>query len=249
MSNYKFILNEEFKKFEYFLCNIKQFFKENSNTIHKARNELKVIEHENQKLVVKYFKIPHFINKIVYTFFKKSKAQKSYEYALKIKDFTPKPIGYIEFYKFGLLDESYFVSEKFDYDFTIREPLLDINFPNKNEIFKAFAQFTFDLHENGIYHLDYSPGNILIKKENDNFIFKIVDINRMKFLNMDLEKRAKNFSKLWAKDEDLEFIAKEYAKIYEKNNEEFISKTISFSKKHIAVKNFKKRLKGIKVVD
>lgn len=249
MSNYKFILNEEFKKFEYFLCNIKQFFKENSNTIHKARNELKVIEHENQKLVVKYFKIPHFINKIVYTFFKKSKAQKSYEYALKIKEFTPKPIGYIEFYKFGLLDESYFVSEKFDYDFTIREPLLDINFPNKNEIFKAFAQFTFDLHENGIYHLDYSPGNILIKKENDNFIFKIVDINRMKFLNMDLEKRAKNFSKLWAKDEDLEFIAKEYAKIYEKNNEEFISKTISFSKKHKAVKNFKKRLKGIKVVD
>ena len=249
MSNYKFILNEEFKKFEYFLCNIKQFFKENSNTIHKARNELKVIEHENQKLVVKYFKIPHFINKIVYTFFKKSKAQKSYEYALKIKDFTPKPIGYIEFYKFGLLDESYFVSEKFDYDFTIREPLLDINFPNKNEIFKAFAQFTFDLHENGIYHLDYSPGNILIKKENDNFIFKIVDINRMKFLNMDLEKRAKNFSKLWAKDEDLEFIAKEYAKIYEKNNEEFISKTISFSKKHKAVKNLKKRLKGIKVVD
>ena len=249
MSNYKFILNEEFKKFEYFLCNIKQFFKENSNTIHKARNELKVIEHENQKLVVKYFKIPHFINKIVYTFFKKSKAQKSYEYALKIKDFTPKPIGFIEFYKFGLLDESYFVSEKFDYDFTIREPLLDINFPNKNEIFKAFAQFTFDLHENGIYHLDYSPGNILIKKENDNFIFKIVDINRMKFLNMDLEKRAKNFSKLWAKDEDLEFIAKEYAKIYEKNNEEFISKTISFSKKHKAVKNFKKRLKGIKVVD
>ena len=89
----------------------------------------------------------------------------------------------------------------------------------------------------------------MIKKENDNFIFKIVDINRMKFLNMDLEKRAKNFSKLWAKDEDLEFIAKEYAKIYEKNNEEFISKTISFSKKHKAVKNFKKRLKGIKVVD
>ena len=86
MSNYKFILNEEFKKFEYFLCNIKQFFKENSNSIHKARNELKVLEHENQKLVVKYFKIPHFINKIVYTFFKKSKAQKSYEYALKIKD-------------------------------------------------------------------------------------------------------------------------------------------------------------------
>ena len=71
----------------------------------------------------------------------------------------------IEFYKFGLLDESYFVSEKFDYDFTIREPLLDINFPNKNEILKIFAKFTFQLHEVGIFHFDYSPGNILIKKE------------------------------------------------------------------------------------
>jgi serine/threonine protein kinase len=249
LSKFKLEVNEEFKTLKNFVKNIKIFFQKNNNTIHKARNEIKVINYENRDFVVKSFKIPHIINKFVYTFFKSSKAKKSYDYALKIENFTPKPIGYIEFYENFLINDSYFISEKFDYDFTIREPLLDINFPNKNEIFKAFAQFTFDLHENGIYHLDYSPGNILIKKENDNFIFKIVDINRMKFLNMDLEKRAKNFSKLWAKDEDLEFIAKEYAKIYEKNNEEFISKTISFSKKHKAVKNFKKRLKGIKVVD
>lgn len=249
MSKFKLEVNEEFKTLKNFVKNIKIFFQKNNNTIHKARNEIKVINYESRDFVVKSFKIPHIINKFVYTFFKSSKAKKSYDFALKIDKFTPKPIGYIEFYESFLINDSYFISEKFDYDFTIREPLLDINFPNKNEIFKAFAQFTFDLHENGIYHLDYSPGNILIKKENDKFIFKIVDINRMKFLNMDLEKRAKNFSKLWAKDEDLEFIAKEYAKIYEKNNEEFISKTISFSKKHKAVKNFKKRLKGIEVVD
>ena len=249
MSKFKLEVNEEFKTLKNFVKNLKIFFQKNNNTIHKARNEIKVINYESRDFVVKSFKIPHIINKFVYTFFKSSKAKKSYDFALKIDKFTPKPIGYIEFYESFLINDSYFISEKFDYVFTIREPLLDINFPNKNEIFKAFAQFTFDLHENEIYHLDYSPGNILIKKENDKFIFKIVDINRMKFLNMDLEKRAKNFSKLWAKDEDLEFIAKEYAKIYEKNNEEFISKTISFSKKHKAVKNFKKRLKGIKVVD
>ena len=249
MSNYKFILNEEFKNFESFLCNIKQFFKENSNTIHKARNEIKVIEHENQKLVVKSFKIPHFINKIVYTFFKKSKAQKSYEYALKIKDFTPKPIGFIEFYKMGLLNESYFISEKFEYDFTIREPLLDINFPNKNEILKAFARFTHSLHQSCIYHLDYSPGNILIKKEKNDFIFKIVDINRMRFLQLNTDLRMKNFSKLWAKDEDLEIIITEYSKVSNENDRELILKALNFSKKHKAVKNFKKRLKGIDVVD
>ncbi|MDK2047742.1 lipopolysaccharide kinase InaA family protein [Aliarcobacter butzleri] len=249
MSNYKFTLNEEFKNFEYFLCNIRKFFNENKETIHKARNEIKVIIYENKKVVVKSFKIPHFINKIVYTFFKKSKAQKSYEYALKINEFTPKPIGYVEFYKFGLLNESYFVSEKFEYNFTIREPLLDINYPNKNKILKAFAKFTFDLHQAGIFHFDYSPGNILIKEENDNFIFKIVDINRMKFFDLELDDRLKNFSKLWAKDDDLKIIIKEYAKFLKVDENELIVRAINFSHKHKAKINLKKRLKGKKVVD
>lgn len=249
MSNYKFTLNGEFKNFEYFLCNIRKFFNENKETIHKARNEIKVIIYENKKVVVKSFKIPHFINKIVYTFFKKSKAQKSYEYALKINEFTPKPIGYVEFYKFGLLNESYFVSEKFEYNFTIREPLLDINYPNKNKILKAFAKFTFDLHQAGIFHFDYSPGNILIKEENDNFIFKIVDINRMKFFDLELDDRLKNFSKLWAKDDDLKIIIKEYAKFLKVDENELIVRAINFSHKHKAKINLKKRLKGKKVVD
>ena len=249
MSNYKLVINEKFKIFEDFLCNIKEIFNANSNTIHKARNEIKVLEYKNKDLVVKSFKVPNLLNKIIYTFFKKSKANKSYEYALEIGDFTAKPIGYIEFYKFGLLNESYFVSEKFDYDCTIREPLLDANYPNKIEIFKAFARFTYSLHENNIYHLDYSPGNILLKKEKDEFIFKIVDINRMKFLDMNLDLRLKNFSKLWAKDEDLEIIIKEYAKVSKENKEECVKKAIKFSRSHKAKKNFKKRLKGQKVVD
>ncbi|TLS72921.1 hypothetical protein FE246_00095 [Aliarcobacter thereius] len=249
MSNFKFIINEKYKGFQEFLLNIKKYFKENSNTIHKARNEIKVINHQNIDLVVKAFKIPHILNRFIYTFFRDSKAKKSYEYAFKIENSTPSPIGYIEFYENFLIKDSYFISEKFDYDFTIREPLLDINFPNKNGIFKAFAKFTFFLHEKGIYHLDYSPGNILIKKENDNFIFKIVDINRMKFLDMDIELRMKNFSKLWAKDEDLEFIIKEYAKLYKKNEEELCKKAIDFSKKHKNFKNFKKILRGKRIDD
>ncbi|RXJ94285.1 hypothetical protein CRU94_08915 [Arcobacter sp. AHV-9/2010] len=249
MSKFKLEVNEEFKTLKNFVKNIKIFFQKNNNTIHKARNEIKVINYENRDFVVKSFKVPHIINKFVYTFFKSSKAKKSYDYALKIEKFTPKPIGYIEFYENFLINDSYFVSEKFDYDFTIREPLLDINFPNKNEIFKAFAKFTFDLHENGIYHLDYSPGNILIKKENGNFIFKIVDINRMKFFDLELSDRLKNFSKLWAKDEDLEVIIKEYARFLQKNEKELVSKALDFSHKHKAKINFKKRLKGKKIVD
>ena len=232
-----------------FLDNIREHFSFSSHSIHKARNEIRVIEYQDKQLVVKSFKIPHFLNRIVYTFFRESKAKKSYDNSIKIGDFAPNPIGYRIFKKFGLIEKSYFVSENFEYDFTIREPLLDKNFKDKENVFKAFSKFTYDLHQNSIFHLDYSPGNILIKKENEGYIFKIVDINRMKFKSLTLDERLKNFSKLWAKDEDMEIIIREYALLIEKDENICIQKAIEYSQKNKDIKNFKKRLKGIKVVD
>lgn len=231
------------------LKNVKEYFKSSDNSIHKARNEIKTIEFNNENLIVKSFKIPNIINKIIYTFFRDSKAKKSYENSIKIIDFVPKPIGYIEFKKSGLIDESYFVSENFEYDFTIREPLLNTHFLDKEEIFKAFAIFTHKLHENGIFHLDYSPGNILIKKEGNCYIFKIVDINRMEFKPLNLDERLKNFSKLWAKDEDLEIIIKEYVKVSNSNEESCVKIALKYSQAHKDRKNAKKRLRGEPVID
>ena len=237
------------ERYNELLENIREYFVDAGLSIHKARNEIKIISFAGQGLVVKSFKIPNIINKFVYTFFKDSKAKKSYKNSIEIIDFVPKPIGYIEFKKFGLLYDSYFVSENFEYDFTIREPLLDPQFDNKEKIFRAFAKFTYDLHQKDIYHLDYSPGNILIKKEDDDFVFKIVDINRMQFKTLSLEERLKNFSKLWAKDEDLEIIVKAYAELMHSDEKLFIDKALAYSQDHKYKKNIKKRLKGKKVVD
>ncbi|CAI6152168.1 MAG: hypothetical protein SPLUMA2_SPLUMAMAG2_01320 [uncultured Sulfurimonas sp.] len=246
---YKCQLNKKYESlFKNFIVNIQSYFLQNSKTIHKARNELKIITYENTDTVVKSFKVPNTINKIAYSFFRGSKAKKSYEYSLKIDDFTPSPIGYIEFYKLGLLNESYFISEEFKYDFTIREPLLQDDFKDRDEIFKAFARFTLELHNAGIFHNDYSPGNILIKKENNGFLFKIVDINRMDFFDLDELSRAKSFSKLWASDRILTIIANEYTKHY-KCGENFIEQVLDYSNKNKKIKNFKKRLKGKPVND
>jgi len=246
----KYKINPEYSSvFKDFLLNIKVSFFQNTHSIHKARNEIKILEYADQKIVVKSFKIPHFINKVVYSFFRDSKAKKSYENSMKIIDFVPEPIGYIEFKKLGLLFESYFISKEFEYDFTIREPLLDKDFDDKVAIFEQFALFTYRLHEQGILHLDYSPGNILIKKENSGYIFKIVDINRMQFKTLLLEDKLKNFSKLWAKDADLEIMIKSYATLIGEDVNECITKALYYSQKNKDIKNFKKRLKGKKVVD
>lgn len=237
------------QKYCEFLKEIQLYFNQSQNSIHKARNEIKIVNFQDESLVLKSFKVPNLLNKIVYTFFKTSKAKKSYENSLKIGDFAPKPIGVVEFKRFGLLDASYFVSEHFDYDFTIREVLKDSSFEDREKIFQTFAQFTFLLHERDILHLDYSPGNILIKKEGEAYIFKIVDINRMEFKPLSHEQRLQNFSKLWAKDEDLAAIAKEYSKLSKSSEESCIKTALKFSHAHKRKINIKKRLRGKKVVD
>ena len=41
------------------------------------------------------------MNQVVYSYFRDSKAKKSYENSLKIEKFVPKAFGYIEFYKYS----------------------------------------------------------------------------------------------------------------------------------------------------
>ncbi len=241
--SFKYTLHPMQKQHKTLLLNIKEYFSSATQSIHKARNELKIIPHADTDTVVKSFKVPHLLNQFIYSFFRDSKAKRSYLYSLKIANFTPAPIGYIEFYSNFFLKNSYYVSEMFNYDFTMKEPLSNKNFKNRNEIFKAFARFTLELHQANIFHNDYSPGNILVKEEKDGFSFKIVDINRMKFLELNQSLRAKNFAKLWAEDDVLIIIAEEYSKYY-KCSSSFTKEVLQYSKKDRRIKHFKNRLKG-----
>jgi len=225
-----------------FVKDIQKHFQSSTSTIHKARNEIKIINN----FVVKSFKKPSFLKSIIYSL-TPSKAKRSYLYSLKLKEFAPKPIGYIEFYKNNLLQDSYFVSEKFEYDFTIREVLLDKNFKDRKKILKEFANFSYRLHNNDILHLDYSPGNILIRVEQGEYIFKVVDLNRMKFKKLTIKDRMKNFAKLWISDDDLKIVVSEYEELIGVKN--LYKEALKFSHALKKKVNFKKRLKGIEVVD
>lgn len=246
---HKIVINDNFELFKSFLLDIKSHFQNNTETIHKARNELKIVSYENIETIVKSFKTPNLLRRVIYTFFRDSKAKKSYDNSIKLKNLTPKPIGYIEFIQNGLIHESYFVSEKFNYDFTIREPLLDTHFEKREEVFKEFARFTYELHQNNILHLDYSPGNILIKQESTGYIFKVVDINRMKFRELSLNERLQNFNKLWAQDSEIITMAKEYAITSNEDQDKCIQIALAYNAKHKNKMRMKKRLKGQKVVD
>jgi len=114
---------------------------------------------------------------------------------------------------------------------------------DRETILKAFVSFSYDLHQHDIFHLDYSPGNILIKKEDKSYQFKLVDINRMKFLKLDEALRAKSFAKLSLSESDSDFIAKHYATLASFDENSFREKLTLYNKKHQEYRAMKKNMK------
>ena len=132
------------------------------------RNSLKLFDLDGMTINVKSFKVPNLVNQIVYRFLRKSKAQRSFEYANILRDSkigTPQPIAYYEFPTFFFFKRSFYISEHLQYDITFRELTTNLNYPNHEEILRAFTRFTFKLHESRVLFLDHSPGNTLIKKK------------------------------------------------------------------------------------
>ena len=94
----------------------------------------------------------------------------------------------------------------------------------KEELIRQFALFTAGLHEKQILHIDYSSGNILYKKQGENYQFLLVDLNRMIFgKDITLEQGCYNLRKLYGNKEIISYVASEYAKARNFNQEECIS--------------------------
>ncbi len=182
---------------------------------------------DGQEVVIKSFRKPNFINRIVYCFFRKSKARRSYEYAQKLIALdigTPKPLAYYEdFGNFGL-EGSYYISEFIPYDLTYRELVQIPDYPDHENILRQFTQFSFHLHEKGVMFKDHSPGNTLIQKISEGkYQFYLVDLNRMEFHDsLNFDQRMHNLRRLTPKKDMVEIMADEYAILYKKPKEKVL---------------------------
>lgn len=175
---------KEFGLDENFLKNLPNYFDNHGQTIHKARNEIKVFDLNGHKINVKKYAIAPIVNRILYSLgIRKSKCQRAFlnaEKILKAGFNTPKPLAFIIQRKNGLVYDSYFISEQL-------ENVSQLGHNCKNvSLIKAFALFTAQLHEKGLESTDYTPGNILYSKQDSSYKFYLVDINRFKFRNKPL---------------------------------------------------------------
>lgn len=205
-------------------------FEELPDVLYKDRNVIKADQVSNVKLVIKSYHRIYLTNRIRYSYFYASKAKRAFQYGLELlkKGFlTPEPIAFIECFEYGLLTRSYFIS--LHTDFT---PLASIISHDQELLMKDLARYTYQLHRHGIYHMDYSSGNILCKKQNGHFQFSLIDNNRMKFGRFSYSRRLKNFRRLGLSDTQLIDVAKEYSRLEKTDESETIKQIFRYVDTH-----------------
>ena len=247
----KFILSEKYKTVKGDLLQLLEKFDQKGTLFGNGkRNKIKIFQLDGQEVNIKSFKVPNLVNKIAYRFFRKSKAQRSFEYAHQLLSRgigTPYPIAYAEEKEGAFFKKSFYVSEHLQSDLTYRTLVQQRDYPQWEEILRAFTRFTFELHEKEVQFLDHSPGNTLIKLNGGDYHFFLVDLNRMNFKPLNFEERMKNFSRLTPEKEMVEVMASEYAKLYARPEAEVFEKmwfyTEEFQRKFLKKKQMKKNLK------
>lgn len=229
----KVIVNPTYEYLREFINSIPEIFETEGRVIYSGRNLIKVIEVNGTEINVKRYGIPAFANRVIYSFFRVPKGRRAFVYPHELlqRGFeTPDPIAYIEEKKCGLMNYSYFISLQSPYKRDFYE-FGNAAIEHCRDVVVAFAQYTADLHKSGIMHRDYSPGNILFDKIDGKYHFMLVDINRMSFGKISVDKGCANFARLWGQKSFFELLAKEYAKARCADEKECVERVLNCRKK------------------
>lgn len=255
----KIEINPPYEHLRQYLITIPENFESLGEVIDARRNILREDRMGGLTLIIKSFKRIYLTNRIRYSFFHPSKAKRAFDNAniLVERGFvTPLPVAYVEDRPNGIITESFFISEFLpDY-----RPLEDIFKPFEkgfilpatevSDLLKQMAHYTFQLHQKNIFHIDYTLGNILYKKTGDQYEFALVDNNRMRFDPIDFETGIKNMVRFWLNPDQLEVVAREYTRLWNKEEAVGLKLLLAYRAKESAKneleRSFKKLLRPFK---
>lgn len=132
--------------------------------------------------MVKRFKRVNFIQQLVYSFFRKTKAERAFLFAERFQSKgirTPQRVAYMEERRMGLFTVGYFVSieaEGKESHLLLRE-VQDYD----PQLAEAVACQVVLMHSKGILHGDLNLSNFLCTADAEGYHFSMIDINRSKF--------------------------------------------------------------------
>ncbi|MCM1005416.1 MAG: lipopolysaccharide kinase InaA family protein [Prevotella sp.] len=184
---------------------------DNAEIIYDERNRLFRVYLNGIPYIVKAFRRPNAINAVAYVTVRKSKARRSFENALKLESLgiaTPRPEAYMEVRSGLRLHESYYICRD------VASP--QIRFWEKRKdapsLIPAFAADMLRLHRLGVWHKDFSPGNILVGGNADiGYTFYYIDLNRMQFGVHKPASLLRMFGRLHDDEKSVAALARAYA--------------------------------------
>ena len=225
------MINKKYEHLREWLERLPEDFEHLGEVIYDKRNQLRVIEAPDGTLVnAKRYCVPHAVNRVVYSLgIRQPKGRRAFLYPTRLLDRgidTPEPIAYIEPRNgIGLLQESYFVSIQSPLRHTLYE-FGDAQEGTYEEMAQELGRFTAMMHDREVLHLDFSPGNILWDKDDKGYQFSVVDINRMRFGQVDIKDGCAALRRLWGPKRFIELIARHYARARAFDEEEAVRLTM-----------------------
>ena len=208
------------------------FQHQHGQVIYKRRNELRVLPYQGKEYVVKQFAIPNPINRLVYGWLRKSKAQRSFEYAQLLLGKgidSPRPVAWQTERNLLCMGYSYFVSEKSRCPYTYNDIIRGaVPQADEERYLRLIAKMVARLHDEGMVHQDLSRGNILF---GDGDRVELIDLNRIRFHKVDMEEGCHNFAeRLPATDGQRRLMAEVYAKACGFDTEECLRLMMLYNK-------------------
>lgn len=181
-----------------------------ARVIYDERNRLYQVQIGTDTFVVKAFRVPNPVNRLAYTTLRQSKARRSYDNAVRLQGMgvdTPDPVAWMEVRHGLLLSESFYIS--------LLTPFPQIRHwerrPDAPRMLKAFGHEMLRLHRLGVWHKDFSPGNVLVETTPaGEYRFYHIDLNRMKFDDRNPRHLMDMFGRMHGRRECIADLARAY---------------------------------------
>ena len=230
----KIVVNPQYKYLQNRIGQLPAIFEKEGELLYRGRNEVRLFDWEGQQVVVKRFKRHNLLKRIIYTIFRESKAQRSFENAcqLRARGFqTPKEIAYIELRSAGTIAQVYYLCA-----YTAAQPIRPRLIEQESfdrSLATAYARYVASLHEAGVLHRDLNPTNVLYTEEQGQYSFELIDINRMQFYDGPVPKSAcmENLTLFWWLSDVYRYVLDVYASCRHWNEDD-VATAIQVKQKH-----------------
>ena len=178
--------------------------------IYKGRNRIYRLKVDGIELNIKAFRTPGAIKSHIYGSIP-GKARRSYENSMRLAELgfnVPEPLAYVEIRDGHRMKESYYVCRQIE----ARDVRRWENMPDNDALVHTVASLLASLHKAGVWHKDFSPGNVLYTGvARSGYKMYLIDVNRMKFGVTSRRSLMDNFRAINIVPEETERLARYYA--------------------------------------